>query len=165
MILGSAREVKHYGFQRDDEEHRLLAAASPHLRNVIVAMLETACRPGEVLSLQWADVNLLQRDIVIRAEKAKTRRDRLVPISQRLLGVLEMRRCDPAGQQFPPDAFVFGDALGRQIRSVRRTGKPHAQPRASTIGTSRICATRPRAVTSRRACPCPPSASCSDIRA
>ena len=38
-------------------------------------MLETACRPGEISKLQWADVNLLQREIIIRAEKAKTRHD------------------------------------------------------------------------------------------
>ena len=78
-------------FQHQDEEQRLLKAASPHLQDVIVAMLETACRPGEILSLQWMDVNMLQREIIIHAEKAKTRRNRLVPISQRLYSVLETR--------------------------------------------------------------------------
>jgi len=34
--------------------------------------------------------------------------------------VLEMRRLDPSGQEFPATAFVFGDALGRQVTSVRR---------------------------------------------
>jgi integrase len=70
--------------------------------------------------MQCADVNLLQRDIIIRAEKARTRRDRLVPISQRLLGILEMRRLDPSGRPFSPEAYVFGDALGRRIADVRR---------------------------------------------
>jgi len=111
---------RHQRFQRDDEEQRLLMAASPHLHDVIVAMLETACRPGEILSLQWMDVNLLQREIIIRAEKAKTRRDRLVPVSQRLYAILEMRRLDPSGQELPSTAYVFGDALGRQVLSVRR---------------------------------------------
>jgi integrase len=69
---------------------------------VIAAMLETACWPGEILSLQWIDVNLLQREIIIRAEKAKTRRDRLVPISQRLYAVLDMRRLDPLDSSFHP---------------------------------------------------------------
>src|SRR5262245_25024723 len=83
-------------------------------------MLETACRPGEILSLQWMDVNLLQREIIIRAEKAKTRRDRLVPVSQRLFAILEMRRLDPSGQELPAHGYVFGDQLGRQVSSVRR---------------------------------------------
>ena len=75
-------------------------------------MLETACRPGEILSLQWIDVNMLQREIIIRAEKAKTRRERLVPMSQRLQSVLEMRRLNPSGQEFSATAYVFGDPLG-----------------------------------------------------
>lgn len=45
-------------FQDDDDEKRLLDAATPHLRALITAMLDTACRPGELLSLQWKDVNL-----------------------------------------------------------------------------------------------------------
>jgi integrase len=48
-------------------------------------MLETCCRPGEILSLQWRDVDLAAREITIRAEKAKTRRARRLPISSRLL--------------------------------------------------------------------------------
>ena len=67
------------------------------------------------------DVNMLQREIIIRAEKAKTRRDWLVPVSQKLYAVLEMRRLvDASGQAFPPTGYVFGDALGRQVTSVRR---------------------------------------------
>ena len=111
---------RHQRFHREDEEQRLLQAASPLLHDVIVAMLETACRPGEILSLQWMDVNLLQREIIIRAENAKTRHDRLVPVSQRLYSILDMRRLDPSGQELPSRAYVFGDALGRQVRSVRR---------------------------------------------
>jgi integrase len=77
------------------------------------------CRPGEILSLQWQDVDLQERQITIRAEKAKTRRQRKLPISRRLLGVLEMRRHDPEGEEFGPAAYVFGDELGQQATSVR----------------------------------------------
>jgi len=52
-------------------------------------MLETFCRPGEILSLQWQDVDLETRELTIRAEKAKTRRAWRLPISSRLLAVLE----------------------------------------------------------------------------
>jgi integrase len=38
------------------DEQRLLDAANPLLRGVIVAMLDTACRPGEIMSLQWREV-------------------------------------------------------------------------------------------------------------
>src|SRR6266542_6493205 len=60
----------------EEAERKLFDAASPHLRGVIMAMLET-------------------RELTIRAEKAKTRRARRLPISTRLLAVLEMRTLDP----------------------------------------------------------------------
>ncbi|PYR36786.1 MAG: hypothetical protein DMF90_08945 [Acidobacteria bacterium] len=107
-------------FQDDDDEQRLLDAADPHLRAVIVALLDTACRLGEVLSLQWKDVNLDRRELTVQAAKAKTRSSRIVPISTRLLAMLEMRKLDPAGQQFGPGAYVFGNELGERITSVRK---------------------------------------------
>lgn len=103
----------------EEAERKLFEAASPHLRGVLTAMLETCCRPGEILSLQWQDVDLETRELTIRAEKAKTRRARRLPISSRLLAVLEMRRLDPSGKPFPPEAYVFGDRLGRRAISIR----------------------------------------------
>jgi integrase len=105
--------------QNADDEQRLLDAANPHLRGVITAMLDTACRPGEILSLQWRDVSLDRQELTIRAEKEKTRRERIIPISTRLQAILEMRRFDRAGREFPSDGYVFGDALGRRVKSVQ----------------------------------------------
>jgi integrase len=84
----------------------------------LIAMLDTAARPGELLSLQWKDVNLKRHELVFRAEKTKTRTERILPISTRLLGTLEMRKLNPAGEPLPPDAYVFGDVLGRKVKSV-----------------------------------------------
>ena len=103
----------------EEDEQRLLEAASPHLHVVIVAMLETACRPGEILSLQWGDVNLERGELTIRAAKSKTRTERTLPISARLRGVLEMRQTDPLGRTHGPEAYVFGDEIGRQVKTVR----------------------------------------------
>jgi len=103
----------------EEAERKLFAAASPHLRGVITAMLETCCRPGEILSLQWQDVDLETRELTIRAEKAKTRRARRLPISSRLLAILEMRRLDPSGKPYQPDAYVFGNQLGKRVTSIR----------------------------------------------
>ncbi len=102
-----------------DLEQKLIDAAGTHLRAVIIAMLETACRPGEILSLQWRDVSLDRSEIVIEAEKAKTRTARIIPISSRLEAVLEMRKHDPTGEPFGPEAYVFGDSIGRRIKSVQ----------------------------------------------
>ena len=40
----------------EDEEQRLLDHADSHLRALIIAALETACRKGELLELRWRDV-------------------------------------------------------------------------------------------------------------
>src|SRR5207249_4568022 len=45
---------------------------------------------------------------------------RIVPISTRLLSTLEMRRLDPAGNEFGPDAYVFGNEIGERVKSVRK---------------------------------------------
>jgi integrase len=106
-------------FQNEEDEQTLLDACDPHLRAVVVALLDTACRVGEILSLQWRDVNLERRELTIQAVKAKTRTARIVPISSRLLAMLEMRKLDPAGRKFEFDKYVFGDEIGEQIKSVR----------------------------------------------
>lgn len=69
--------------------------------------------------MHWGDVDLTGRELVIRAEKAKTRRARRLPTSTRLLAVLQMRRTAPDGQTFGPEVYVFGDALGGRVVSIR----------------------------------------------
>lgn len=113
------REIPRHKRVTDEEERRLLDAADPHLKAVIIAMLETACRPGEILALQWQDVSLDRKEFVVRAEKSKTRSARLVPVSERLLAILHIRRHAPDGKELPGDAFVFGNAIGARVKSVR----------------------------------------------
>ncbi len=106
-------------FQNEDDEQKILENADPHLRAVIIALLDTACRLGEILWLQWKDVNLERRELTIQAVKAKTRTSRILPISSRLLASLEMRRIGPDGRELGPDAYVFGNETGERITSVR----------------------------------------------
>jgi integrase len=104
-------------------------------------MLETCCRPGEILSLQWQDVDLETRELTIRAEKAKTRRTRRLPISSRLIAVLEMRRLDQSGKPFPPDAYVFGNRLGERVKSIR-TAWENARDATTVVHGVRLRAAR-----------------------
>jgi len=71
------REIPHDRlFDSDEQETKLLDAANPHLRAIIIAiaLLDTAYRPGEILSLQWKNVNLERKEITIQAEKRPGRR-------------------------------------------------------------------------------------------
>jgi integrase len=101
------------------EERRLLAAASPRLQNLITAALDTCCRRGELLSLQWRDVDLPRGEITIRAENAKDSDTRVLPISARLSAVLKMAKTDPAGKEYKPADYVFGE-LGKQVDNTKR---------------------------------------------
>ena len=122
-----------------DEGARLLKACDPLLLNpktkaplfnqpirrmrpIVEALLETGCRIGELLSLQWSQVKDLAGGnprLDLPASKTKTKRDRVVPISGRLQKILELRRHDPAGEPHGPQAFVFGNELGERRGSIK----------------------------------------------
>ena len=106
-----------------DESERLLAGAGG-LADLITAGLETGCRKGELLSLQWHQVRFSPRaEIFLPAGKTKAKRDRRVPISTVLLAVLLRNRYDPAGELLPSDAYVFGDEIGRRRGSIKTAWK------------------------------------------
>jgi len=101
-----------------DEEARLIAAASPHLQALIIAALETGCRLGELLSLQWQQVRWADNVLLLPANKTKTATARDVPVTSRLHAILEMRRYAPDGAEHPPEAYVFGNEVGERVGRV-----------------------------------------------
>jgi integrase len=104
----------------DGEEGKLLEHTRTHLQRLIIAALESGCRKGELLSLTWRDVNLDRREMTIRAERTKTRTGRVIPISARLAGILELAKTDPTGKDFKPEDFVFGDVVGREVTDIKK---------------------------------------------
>ena len=105
---------------RPGEEESLLEAANRRLYRLIIAALETGCRLGELLSLQWREVSQGRRELRLLAEKTKDKDARILPLSSRLLAVLEMATTDPSGHPFDSDAYVFGDEVGRPVKSVKK---------------------------------------------
>lgn len=111
----------------DDGVQRLLDAAreirQPLLYDVIVAMLDTCARPGEILKLKWKDVDMERRVITIHATKTEKRgvAKRDVPITSRLFSVLEMRkaRCAVGLKALGGEAHVFGNEYGYPVKSIR----------------------------------------------
>jgi integrase len=102
-----------------DEEQRLVENADSHLRALVIAALETACRKGELLELRWRDVKWDQNVLLVPASVSKTAEDRDVPKTQRLRAVLEMRRHAPDGTAHHSDAYVFGNDLGELVTDIR----------------------------------------------
>ena len=89
-LNGAAETVRARRLQPGEEE-RLIAAATPHLRALIIGALSTGCRVGELLTLQWQDVQVdgsgRYRALILRAGKTKTGTLRVVPVGQRLAAV------------------------------------------------------------------------------
>jgi integrase len=104
--------------QAGEEERLLLTAGGLH--DLIIAALETGCRRGELLSLQWHQVRFEPRaELFLPAQKTKAKKDRRVPLTGRLVRLLAARRSDPAGDPLPAEAFVFGDEIGRRRVSIK----------------------------------------------
>jgi integrase len=120
---------------REGEEDQLLAQCGSHLKAIVIAAIDSGMRRGEILSLQWSQIEGLtlvetkgkwsikwhpQATFVLPWMKTKTRTERRVPISTRLRSVLEMRRLDPNGDPLPLDAYVFGTEVGTRILNIKR---------------------------------------------
>ena len=103
----------------DDEEERLLKAASPHLQRLIIAALALAARLGELLNLQWSEVDLKHRRIRLLAHKTKDGDERMLPVSDAFAAVLELVKTGPDEKPRAPTAFVFGNAVGDRIGSIK----------------------------------------------
>lgn len=85
-LISTAAEVERDRVLPANEESRLLAACNGrrrHLHSLIVVAVDTAMRRGELFKLRWADVNLPDREIVVKAANAKTERARTVGLTAR----------------------------------------------------------------------------------
>ena len=100
----------------EDEEARLLDAAPPAIRPMIICALDTGMRRGEMLALRFGDVDLTRGLIVLRGVTTKSRKTRIVPIATaRLRGVLEWLRLDALGEQKSAETPVFSDGIGAPL--------------------------------------------------
>jgi integrase len=103
-----------------DEERALLQVAPPLLQALIIAALDTGMRRGELLSLHFTDIDDERQVIHVRAEVAKSKKGRDIPIATtRLKGVLDRLRLDAAGQEKPAEAHVFSNEVGEPTKDFR----------------------------------------------
>ena len=121
--LNSSAETPRHRRLDPGEEERLLGAASPWLRDLITAALETGCRRGELLSLQWSQVRWQENTLLLPADKTKTGEARAVPMTSRLREVLNTRRHNVDGQEFPGTAHVFGNEAGERRVVIKQDWK------------------------------------------
>jgi len=92
----------------EEEYQRLLDAASPHLRRLILCAYETGMRAGELKKLTWDKIDFKTGFIRLAAEDTKTNEKRAVPISMTLRATLEeIRKEQREGKVAPIGGYVF----------------------------------------------------------
>jgi integrase len=116
---------------RPEEEANLLAAAAEgrsgaaqRLVALIIAALDLGCRLGELLALQWRDIDRDTFRVTVRAAEAGARKSgkgRQVPLTVRALETFDhLARLAPTAKGWGPTDYVFGDAIGGRVTKVRK---------------------------------------------
>lgn len=118
-IISPSDETKRTRVLSRDEEELLLDACDENrsrLRPIVICALDTGMRRGEILSLRWRDIDLINKRINIQAMNTKTLRPRSVPITSRL-----MTEFDKLPQRDSADR-VFGvtDTVKRSWATAKR---------------------------------------------
>jgi len=93
-----------------DEEDRLMAASSPWLREFLVFALNTGMRQGEILNLQWPDVDFTRSTLVVMQSKNGTRRT--IPLNSNVYELLAAKQAAAGISKGP----VFRTPLGHELK-------------------------------------------------
>lgn len=116
------------GFLTDAQYRALLFALPEHLKPVLAFAYFTGCRRGEILSLEWRQVDLSRG--VVRLDPGTTKNDdsRVIPLTSELREMLAMQKTK-RDQLFRGCRWVFFGETGEPIRDMR-TGWAYACRRA-----------------------------------
>jgi integrase len=96
-----------------DEVRALLDASPERWRRVWYAYLVTGMRLRELIGLTFDDIDWEARELVVRAHKAKGRRERRIPIDDGLWAILKAQEAGRAERK-PSERVIFGrDLRGR----------------------------------------------------
>src|SRR5262249_19161766 len=71
------------------EAERLLAASEPHFRPIVLTALHCGFRKSELKTLQWQNVNLQDRSIIIVGCYSKNKKPRTVLMTQEVFETLK----------------------------------------------------------------------------
>jgi integrase len=93
--------------------------ACDHLPDFIRLAVNTGCRKGELLWLQWSQVDLGLRAIRLEAADTKTAESRGIPLNNEACEVLA-RRLAYRNEHCPSSPWVFGHRDGSRITDIKK---------------------------------------------
>lgn len=98
------------------EEEGLMAASSPWLREIMTFALNTGMRQGEILNLQWQDVDFTRGTLMVMKSKNGTRRT--IPLNSTVYELLAAKQAATGASCGPVFKTPLGNAL--QVRFLVR---------------------------------------------
>ena len=103
-----------------------------YVKPIVLLMMNTGCRPSEILSLSWENVSFKHKLLTVEGALTKSGKTRHIPLSNEALGVLIQWRNQKNGKGlvFPsPQSGEVMDKLPRAItRSIRLAGLREFRP-------------------------------------
>jgi len=118
LLYTPMRDIKQFKVQERslrvitrEEEERLLEVSCNHLKKFIIAALNTGMRLGELLNLEWENVDLDKNTITVTGTKSN--KIRIIPINNKLKETLK------CGINIGSSERVFCDENGNAIKSIK----------------------------------------------
>jgi len=85
----------------EEVAHLLSVVTNEEFRRLIRFFLLTGCRRTEVALIDWRDIDLEMRTIILRASNTKTKRNRVLEIGEKLYELLQEQGPKKSGRLFP----------------------------------------------------------------
>jgi len=88
----SIPQKERLSFNSDETQKILETIQNPQIKNIVVFALLTGCRLGEILNVQWKDIDMDRKVLTIRNKptfRTKNGKIRQIPISDRLYELLD----------------------------------------------------------------------------
>ena len=109
------------GFLLHHDYLRLLSALPSYVQPVFTMGFYTGMRKGEILSLEWSQIDFSSKLIRLNPGATKNKEPRLVPLSEELYQALKEQR-ELRDKEFPGCQKVFfNHKTGRPVKNFRRS--------------------------------------------
>lgn len=116
-VISALRESNvRTGFFEPGEFQALRDALPEYMRPLVTAAYFTGCRRGELLALQWHQVDLKRKTIRLNPGETKNSEGRVIPLAADLLAMLKVER-ERRDLEYPHCDLVFSNA-GEPIKNI-----------------------------------------------
>ena len=106
-----------YDFLTETESRQLLNHSTGTLREMVLVAVKTGVRIGELIALEWSDVNFQEKLLTVRQSivrghlgSTKSNKVREIPLTDEVCNLLSVRACE--------SGFIFADNKNRPLKPI-----------------------------------------------